>query len=676
TVVGARGLGRTALLRAFTGGRRNIFLRVSPGAAMWPGHTAARLVAACLGVRPLTGRPEDLAQVTATLGGQGRELLELLLADKALEEPPAARALAKLIVDAVDRYADGGPVVIALDDAHFIDRASQELLEMALELAAGKPWLVVATSRWLKPGMFLADSHRVDLRPLSLRASNAMLEAMNVGPRQRHALMAASHGQPLALELLALQDLSGRRMPSGDIVQSLLPDHLRGLEPQDADRAWVAAVLGEPGPEDLAVQAARLYLEAGLTEDLARWLEERLRFIGPIAEAVGRRFIDATSDDEATRRAERCERLGLWRLAAVEYEAAAAVLEPVARRAGQLRAAHMRARAGDVRGAIASYDASLRAGAGRSRPTELLQFASVLLDIGERERAARVLDHVGEGLAPEAEPRSYAEALALRARAAVQRGDLPEAMRWLDQARVAIDRLKYRDARAARSLDALAQEIRAEIAVSQGDRDTARVNLRQARDTFRDLGRNADALRCLVDLGRLELEGGLAPRAIDTFRAASRLAAAAGLQREVLRAEVGLGEALVASGEVDDGTQLLRRVLRRAGEEDDRSSAFALAAVGMAQAMLKRGLWLDALRYVERALGAARSGRVAARAFVCEARAWLGQEQPRKAARALDEARMTARGSGDGLLVVDVEALRAPLPFPEELPAPTVSLAG
>lgn len=677
TVVGARGLGRSALLRTFTSGRRHIFLRVSPGAAMWPGHTAARLVAACLGAPSLTGRPEELEAITAGLGGQGRELLELLLLDRGRDEPPAARALAKLIVDAVDRFADGGPVVIALDDAHLIDRASQELLEMALELGAGRSWLVVATSRWLKPGMFLAASpHRIDLRPLSLRASNAMLEAMNVGPRQRHALMAASHGQPLALELLALRDLSGQPMPSGDVVQSLLPDHLRGLEPADADRAWVAAVLGEPGAEDLAVQAARLYLEAGLTEELARWLEERLRFIGPVAEAVGRRFIEGPAKDEAPRRAERCERLGLWRLAAVEYEAAAAVLEPAARQQKQLRAAHMRARAGDVRGAIASYDASLRAGGGRSRPTELLQFASVLLDIGERDRAARVLDHVGEGLAPETEPRSYAEALALRARTAVQRGDLPEAGRWLDQARIAIDRLKYRDARAARSLDALAQEIRAEIAVSQGDRETARVNLRQARDTFRDLGRSADALRCLVDLGRLELEGGLAPRAADTFRAAARLAASGGLLREVLRAEVGLGEALVQAGELDDGTQLLRRSLRRASEEDDRSSAFALAATGMAQAMLKRGLWLDALRYVERALGAARSGRVAARALVCEARAWLGQDQPRKAARALDEARVVARGSGDGLLLVEIDQLRGPLPFPEETPAPTVSLAG
>jgi len=657
-VTGGRGLGRTALARAFAKGRRHLTVRVSPGAGMWPGHTAARLLAAAHGLSRLTGRPEDLAELR--LVGVARELTELLLLDRPMEEPPAARALSRLLADALVAYADDGPLAIVLDDAHLMDRASQQIIEAAIDLVEDRPWLILATSRWLKSGMFLADAHRVDLRPLSLRASNAMLESLGVGPRQRHAVMAAAQGNPLALELLASAVGAGARTPTTDVVATLLPGHLRGLEPAEADRAWVAAALGE-GPEDLAAQAARLYLDAGLTQALVSWLHDRLRGIGPIPHALARRWCAPEASDHL-RRAERCERLGLWRLAAVEHEAGLALVAPEERAGLQLRAAHMRARAGDIRGAVAAWDHSVRAGAGRGRPTELLKFAAVLLEIGEKERAAQVLEHVGTLLDPGAQPRAFAEGLALTSRACAQRGDLARAMSVLAEARVAIERLKRGDARAARGLEALAQEIRAEIAVSQRDRETARTNLRQARDAFRDLGRHADALRCLVDLGRLELEGEDAARAVDTFRAAGRLASAAGLGREILRAEVGLGEALVAIGEVDDGTHLLRRCLRQATDADDASSGFALAATGMARAMLRRCLWADAARYAERALMATRMGRVASRALLAEAEAHIGQDQPRRAARALEEGRRVALALGDGLTAERIEALMSLIP--------------
>ena len=659
-VVGARGVGRTALVKAFAAGRTHLFVRVAPGAAMWPGHTAASLVAATLGLWPLGGRPEDLsAEVLSGLDGRERELLGLLLCDQAAEETPSLRTLARLVVDALARYAGDGPLAVIIDDAHLMDRVSQELLEAAFELAQGRPWCVVATARWLKPGMFLASAHRVDLRPLSLRASNAVLDALGVGPRQRHALMAAAGGNPLALHLLARAADEGRPLPPGDVVPVLLPDHLRTSEAVTADRAWVAAALGDPRAEDLVTQAARLYLEAGLSDTLAAWLVERLGRVGPVPRALAAHWTAAHAQDHVLR-AERCERLGLWRHAALEYETAVALLSPEERGVKQLRAAQMRARAGDIRGAIASWDASLRAGVAKQRPTELLAFAGALLELGERERATQVLEHLGASIDPVAAPRAFAEAVALKARAAVRRGDLAGAMGWLQEARGAAEALKRVDARAARSIEAQAQEVRAEVAVAEGDRETARVNMRQARDTFRDLGRAGEALRCLNELGRLELEGDMAARARDTFQAATRLATASGFGREAFRAEVGLGESLAALGEVDEGAAVLRQCLRRAGEADE-AGGLALAAVAMARVLSRRGLWADAQRYVERARSTTASPRVLARAWACEGEAWVGQGQARRAAKAFQEALAFAKEGGDGLLGAEIEVRLAQL---------------
>ncbi len=645
-VTGAKGIGRSSLVRSFAAGRSHLYLRVSPGAAMWPGHTAAALVAAAFGVGPLTGRLEDLEGVP--LVARDRDLLELLLCDRPTEDTPTLRSLGRHIADALARCAGDGPLVVVLDDVHLIDRASHVLIDAAVEQAEGRPWLVVATSRWLKPGMPFADAHRVDLRPLSLRASNSVLDAAGVGPRQRHALMAAAAGNPLALRLLADAWADGVATPRGEVIGSLLPAHLRGASAADADHAWVCAALAGEGPETLASRAATLYLDGGLTGSLAQWLADRLRRMGPVPAALAAAW-RADGGEDPGQRAERCERLGLWRLAALEHEAALALVPEQERPRRQLRAAHMRARAGDVRGALAGWESSVRSGVARQRPTELLEFASVLLDVGEGERASSVLDQVAGGIDPARKPRAFAEALALKARAAVRRCDVGRAMTWLGQARAATGQLQRADARGARALEALTQEIRAEIAVAEGDRETARVNLRQARDAFRDLNRHGDALRCLVDLGRLELEGGLAARSCDTFRAASRLAKAAGRGREVLRAEVGLGEALVATGEVDDGAQRLRRALRSASDGED-GAGLAEATVGLARAMLQRGLWADAIRYAERARAATRVGRVRARARAVEAEAWAGQQHWRKAWRAFEAAIAVAAEHGDGLL--------------------------
>ncbi|MCC6623484.1 MAG: protein kinase [Deltaproteobacteria bacterium] len=666
-VVGPRGMGKSALLASFLQGRSAVEVRVSPLSSSWPGHLAARLVAAALGLPSMRGRASELDPlVDVDLADRERELVDLLLLDRAAVEPPTARALARLVVDALARRAGDGALVVAIDDVHFLDRGSRDLLQRVLELARGRPWCFVATARWVKPDTFLADAPRVDLRPLGLRAMNQLAEELRVPPRQRHALMAAAQGNPQALRLMARVAGEGQVPQVGQSADGpvpwLLATLLRAADPHTAERAWLSAALGEgPLVEEPTTQAARLYLEQSMPKELGAWLSDRLQREGTVAAELARALHEPTIAD-ATRRAGRLERLGLYRLAALEIETAL-VLVPAAERASrELEIANLRARAGDVSGAIQSFSSSTsiseRQG-GERRPTALLRFARTLLDLGEEARADEALmaaePIVRDPKVARERPLVLGEWLVLRGRAALVRGDFASAAVALQNGKEVADLIARADARGSRALHALVQEVRAELAVAMGDGEAARTNFRQARDAFRDLGQHSDALRCLVALGDVELALHDLRRANDTLRAASRLAATAGVVREEIRAEILLGECELRLSGIDDGGQRLRAAFRRVTVDQEDEALVARASLGMAHAMVARRLWADALRYAEKARTSTRAAAVIARAHVVEADAHAALEQPRKARLALDAALEAARGAADGLLYAAIK---------------------
>jgi len=368
-------------------------------------------------------------------------------------------------------------------------------------------------------------------------------------------------------------------------------------------------------------------------------------------------------------------------LAALEVETALPLASRAERGGRELEVANLRAKAGDVNGAVASFEASAKTG-GERRPTALLRFARTLLSLGEKERAAQALDlaqGVLEGGAAdgpkEGHTRALGEWLVLRAKSTLLRGDLTGAAVALQKARDLADQVARSDARASRGLQALVQETRAELAIATGDREAAHTNLRQARDAFRDLGQHGDALRCLVALGEVEVQLQDLRRAADTFRAASRLAATAGLMRDEILAEVGLGETELALGELDEGGQRLRSALRKVSAEDEEGALGARVALGMAHAMAARHLWADVLRYAARVRSLSRSPGMLARAGLVEAQAHLGQAQPRKAMKSIQEAFEAARLSADALLVERVREARAELEQPLPSDACAVAMA-
>ena len=648
-VNGVRGMGRTALLRAFCQERRHLYVRLSPAAKAWPGYSAARLARFALGIAD-TAREDEVRACLETLPVHLRDRLSLLLNDEMPHDALGAASCGHALTEVLSRYAGDEPTIFVIDDAHLLD-ASRCLLEDTIEAASSQAWLFVISTPNDAVVPFEGAS-KVELRPLGGRAMGAMADLLEIEGQVRSRLVSQAAGNPLALRLLAHVPPQDRPNRASRVLSTLLPKLLRDADPHQAKSAWFKALFGQPeGAEDLLVRAARLYLEVGLGQDLRQWLAACLKSFDGMRARLRWAFVDGGFD--GTTRTRRVEALGLWALAAEEAQRQAKVsLDADAAQSLRIDGARLLALAGDVGGATERFEAAVGDAVRleKSHAGALVRFGSVLLDLGERHRAEHVLERARQVLRHDEAPGLYAQLAALLSRCAIRRNAADEAMVLLGRAREIVRPLRQIDARLARSVEALIQEVRAEIALADGDAEAARTNLRQARDGFRDLGRSADAIRCLIELGRVELDDEQPANATDIFRAATRLANTLGLAAEARRARAGLGEALVSSGETSEGSAILRRVMREAGGRCGDRCALASAAIGLSRAMVSRELAEDAMRYAELALADAVDPTVAVRAHLAVAEAQMVFGQVRRASRTFQKAADQALAVGQGLL--------------------------
>ena len=650
-VSGPRGVGLTTLLQSFVTGRTHHYVRVAPRANAWPGHTVARIALACLGL-PETSDSTVIEARLEPLPSSLRERLRLLLLDYESTEDATEAGLIQALVDLVSWRAGDQAFVLVVDDAHLLDAASAHLLAELRSAVTGRPWLLILGEH-SEDGAgvrgVLGEDHFIELRPLGLRASTQVLERLQVPAVKRPGLLALGQGNPLALELLSHFEINGMKLRPGQIIPALLPELLRQLDGADAEAAWLDAFYGDAEePSRLATRAARLYLEVGLPAELQKWLANRVNAASGLRAALQGSFHE--DGETAKWRARRLERLGLWRLAVVEAEKA--LLSGVSE-AGmlELAIALWQARSSEYDAAVERLSKVLSSRPDGLKADSLVSFANVLLEAGETLRAEEVLEQARRMLSDASGTVAFGEVWALLARCAVRRNDLRTAMSQIGRGREAQALIETVDSHAARYLNALLQEVRAEVALAERDLSGARANLRQARDAFRDLGRPRDALRCLIELGRTELDDQETRLACDTLRAAVKMAGSTGYMAEHRRAQICLGEALVASGEVDDGAAILRRVLResRRGRRDPR--ALHAAACAMSIAMVARDLPQDAVRYAELGLSCATHAAAQARACLVLADAQVADGQPRLALRALKDAIDAAAATGQGAIL-------------------------
>jgi len=183
------------------------------------------------------------------------------------------RALGAAVRAILEHASAERPVVIAIDDAQWIDPASAAALGYALHrlpaqriatiLAVRTGHAVPFQSGWEEPA---AGSTDIDVGPLSLGGIHALLQARLGGPPRRSSLVRiheASGGNPLfALEIARAIERAGPPLPGeplpvpGD-VEELVRGRIRALAPGAREVLLCAAAAGRPTVELVAAALGR-----------------------------------------------------------------------------------------------------------------------------------------------------------------------------------------------------------------------------------------------------------------------------------------------------------------------------------------------------------------------------------------------------------------------------------
>ena len=189
------------------------------------------------------------------------------LDDVALATPasPAERwRLHRGLRERLDALPGGHPFALVLDDVHWADPATLELLEHLMRRPPERPHLLVAA---LRPGdvaerlLAIRPAAALDLGPLAREAAEPLLAGL-VDPNERERMFTQSGGNPLLLEELARAG-PGAEAPGGIVAaigaeRAALPAPARML--LDG-----AAIAGDPFDLDLAAAAGGLDADQALT---------------------------------------------------------------------------------------------------------------------------------------------------------------------------------------------------------------------------------------------------------------------------------------------------------------------------------------------------------------------------------------------------------------------------
>lgn len=405
---GEAGIGKTTLWREAVAGAVRRGYRVL---ACRPVESEAQLGFAAL--EELLATTPEAAFVE--LPGPQRQALEvaLLRRDAGAEAAPHPRAVALGALGVIRTMAGTTPVVIAVDDAQWLDRPSAGVLEFIARRLEREPVVFVLAQRSAVPGGLPLDTERalgdrmrrVPVGPIDVTAMTRLLGARldrRLPSAVAEVVHATAAGNPfLAVEIAQALLEHGRvvegaaplPVPAG--VQGLVGGRLAGLPSSARDVALLASALSRP--TDATIAAARgsqrptadlaVLVDAGVLEiDGAR-----LQFTHPLLRSVV--YGDAEPEERRTAHA---------RLAQVlddpEERARHLVLAAVGPDASVAAAVEDGARSARARGAAAS-SAALWDEARRLTPADLVgdagrravEAAERYFETGETERAREIL---------------------------------------------------------------------------------------------------------------------------------------------------------------------------------------------------------------------------------------------------------------------------------------------
>ena len=223
-----------------------------------------------------------------------RHALDVALARREREASSHARVVAAATLTALRTLAEEGPIVVAVDDAQWVDDASGEALSYAVRRLASERVSLLLTERLgVGAGLRVAEGERVSIHPLGPDEIARIVSdrlALDVHRSALLRLAERSGGNPFfALELARdgrlLDDAEAPLPPSLD---ALLRERIAAAPRGVRDALLVAASHPAPTQELLAragVGAAAL--DGALERDLLVAVGDRLRFSHPlVASAV------------------------------------------------------------------------------------------------------------------------------------------------------------------------------------------------------------------------------------------------------------------------------------------------------------------------------------------------------------------------------------------------------
>jgi DNA-binding CsgD family transcriptional regulator len=329
---GTPGIGKTTLWRAAVQSARGRGYRVLTTA---PGEPDA--VLAFVGLGDLFD--EAVPEFAADLPDPQREALAGALSlDRAPEGAAESTALPRAILTMIRRLAQNGPMVLAIDDEQWLDRASARVLAFALCRLRDEPVCVLLTRRVESDGAlwpalarnFGSDGLRaLTVAPLDPGTLDALLRAQLGRTIPRPVLRrvhATSGGNPLfALAIAREFDASVARpddIPIPRTLSDAMQQRLRGIDDRAYDPLLTIAAVSQPTL--LTLQAAlpdfRLSdLDSAVRAEIIEVTRERFRFTHPLlasthyasAPAVKRRELHRVLADVLEDEEERARHLAL-----------------------------------------------------------------------------------------------------------------------------------------------------------------------------------------------------------------------------------------------------------------------------------------------------------------------------------------------------------------------------
>lgn len=400
-VRGDPGIGKTALLeraRELAGDRvRVIAARGVEGESRIPYAGLHTLLAGLLQLRDrLPARQRDGLAGALALGPRAGDRLTVAAATLGL----------------LDAAAEEQPLLVLVDDAHWLDAASSEALVFAARRVEAEPVALLLAVREDEGEQFrTAGLPELTLAGLDADDAATLLERASGGPLPGEVvkrLLAASAGNPLALielpRALTEEQLAGREpfaelLPPGGYLQAAFLRRAERLSP-DARRLLLLAAASADDRVDTVERAAA---QAGLTLDALAEAEaeglikldvDELRFHTPLVRAAvyhGAAAADRRSAHRALAEGEPRVSVRAWQLAeaaAGRDDEAAAALELAACEALERGAQREAARA---------YEGAARLGPGGPvRARRLVWAAAQGVMAGSSERAVGLLDEAAD----------------------------------------------------------------------------------------------------------------------------------------------------------------------------------------------------------------------------------------------------------------------------------------